>query len=282
MLRKLSVLAALLGLALASPAVAANTREEPKAVHWTFEGPFGTYDQAQLQRGYKVYREVCSSCHSMNMVAFRNLGDPGGPFWSPKYPNSNENPWVKAIAKDYQIPDIDRDTGDVVKRAATSADHFPAPFANEAAARGSNGGALPPDMSLLARAREGEAAYVYSIVTGYHDAPAGLTVPPGKFYNPYLQGDLSSYWKGDPNKVPSGGFIAMPPPLATGKVTFDDGKASTVNQQAYDVAAFLTWAADPKMEERKQLGLSVMIFLLLFSGVLYASYRALWRDIDHG
>ena len=285
MLRKLSVIAALLGLALASPALAANTREEPKTVHWSFEGPFGGYDQAQLQRGYKVYREVCSSCHSMNLIAFRNLGDPGGPFWSPKYPNSNENPWVKAIAKDYQVPDIDRDTGDVIKRPATSADHFPAPFANEAAARASNGGALPPDMSLLARAREGEAAYIYSIVTGYHmTPPAGLKVPTGKFYNPYLQGDLSSYWKDgkDPDHVPVGGFIAMPPPLLNAKVTFDDGKPSTVSQEAYDVAAFLTWAADPKLEERKQLGLSVMIFLLLFSGILFASYRSLWRGIDHG
>ena len=281
MLRKLSVLAALVGLAFAGPALAANTHEEPKEVHWSFEGPFGTYDQEQLQRGYKVYREVCSSCHSMNMVAFRNLGDPGGPFWDPKYKSSVDNGYVKAVAKDYQIADIDRDTGDPIKRPGTPADHFVAPFANEAAARASNGGALPPDMSLLAKAREGGAAYIYSIVTGYVPPPAGLTVPAGKFYNPYIQGDLSSYWKGDPNKVPVGGFIAMPPPLSDNKVTFDDKTPSTLDNEAKDVAAFLMWAADPKMEERKQTGLAVMIFLVLFAGLLYASYRTLWRGIDH-
>ena len=281
MLRKLSVLAAVVGFAFAGPALAANTHEEPKEVHWSFEGPFGTYDQEQLQRGYKVYREVCSSCHSMNMVAFRNLGDPGGPFWDPKYKSSVENGYVKAVAKDYQIADIDRDTGDPIKRPGTPADHFVAPFANEAAARASNGGALPPDMSLLAKAREGGAAYIYSIVTGYVPPPAGLTVPAGKYYNPYIQGDLSSYWKGDPNKVPVGGFIAMPPPLADGKVTFDDKAPSTLDAEAKDVAAFLMWAADPKMEERKQTGLAVMIFLVLFAGLLYASYRTLWRNIDH-
>ncbi len=284
MLRKLFVLAALVGLAFSAPAFAASTRLEPEGPKggWSFEGPFGTYDQEQLQRGYKVYREVCSSCHSMNMVAFRNLGDKGGPFWDPQYKSAVENGYVKAIAKDYQIADIDRDTGDVVKRPGTPADHFVAPFANEAAARASNGGANPPDMSLLARAREGGPAYVYSIVTGYVTAPpAGLTVPAGKYYNPYMNGDLSSFWKGDPNQVPKGGFIAMPPPLADNKVSFDDKHSSKLDAEAADVAAFLMWAADPKMEERKQTGLAVMIFLLLFSGILYGSYRALWRNIDH-
>jgi ubiquinol-cytochrome c reductase cytochrome c1 subunit len=284
MLRKLTVLAAAVGLAfVATSALAASTREEPvaPAAAWSFDGPFGTYDQAQLQRGYKVYREVCSSCHSMNLLAFRNLGDKGGPFWDPKYKSSVDNGYVKAIAKDYQVADIDRDTGDAIKRPGTPADHFVAPFANEAAARASNGGALPPDMSLLARAREGGPDYIYSIVTGYRPAPAGLTVPAGKFYNPYMQGDLSSFWKGDPNKVPEGGFIAMPPPLADGKVSFDDKSPSDLKAEARDVSAFLMWAADPKMEERKQTGLAVMIFLLVFTGLLYASYRTLWRNIDH-
>jgi ubiquinol-cytochrome c reductase cytochrome c1 subunit len=283
MLRKLTVLAAAVGLAfVASSALAASTHEEPKDVHWSFEGPFGKYDQEQLQRGYKVYREVCSSCHSMNLIAFRNLGDPGGPFWDPQYKSSVENGYVKAIAKDYQIADIDRDTGDPIKRPGTPADHFVAPFPNEPAARASNGGALPPDMSLLAHAREGGPAYIYSIVTGYVTTPpAGLTVPAGKFYNPYMQGDLSSFWKGDPNKVPVGGFIAMPPPLADNKVTFDDKHSSKLNDEAADVSAFLMWASDPKMEERKQLGLAVMLFLVLFSGILWASYKSLWRDIDH-
>ena len=280
-LRGLFLLAAF-AVASGAPALAATTQTPPKEVHWSFQGPFGMYDQEQLQRGYKVYREVCSACHSMNMIAFRNLGDPGGPFWDPKYPNPNDNPVVKAIAKDYQVADIDNDTGDAIKRPGTSADYFPAPFANEAASRASNGGAYPPDMSLLAKAREGGPAYIYSIVTGDGIAtPRGLTIPPGKYYDPYMAGDLSSNWAGNPNQVPHGGLIAMPPPLTPGRVTYDDGMKASVNQEAYDVAAFLQWAADPKMEQRKQTGLAVLIFLLLFSGLLYGSYRAIWREVGH-
>jgi len=275
-------LAAALACGLALPVMAATTQDTPMEVHWSFQSPLGMYDQAQLQRGYKVYREVCSSCHSMNMVAFRNLGDKGGPFWNPKYPNPNENPVVKAIAADYQIPDIDSDTGEAIKRPGTSADYFPNPYANPTAGKAANGGALPPDMSLLAKAREGGPAYIYSIVMG-DDAhiPAGLVVPPGKHYDPYIAGDMTAYWKGDPNKVPRGGVIAMPPPLSPGKVQFDDGTASSMDQEARDVAAFLEWAADPKMEERKQVGVAAMIFLVLFSGLLWFSYRGVWRDVEH-
>jgi ubiquinol-cytochrome c reductase cytochrome c1 subunit len=282
MVRAFALVTALLGVAFALPAAAASTQLDPKDVHWSFEGPFGLYDQAQLQRGYKVYREVCSSCHSMNMVAFRNLGDRGGPFWNPKYPNANENPVVKAIAADYQIADIDSDTGEAIKRPGTSADYFPNPYANPTAGKAANGGALPPDMSLLAKAREGGPAYIYSIVTGDSTTvPNGMTVPAGKYYDPYMAGDMTAFWHGDPHHVPRGGFIAMPPPLTPGKVTFDDGTKSTRSQEAWDVAAFLEWAADPKMEERKQLGVSVMIFLALFSGLLWVTYRGIWRDIGH-
>lgn len=283
MVRKVTLFAAFAGaLLLAGPALAESSQAAPKDVHWSFEGPFGHYDQAQLQRGYKVYHEVCSSCHAMSMVAFRNLGDKGGPFWNPKYPNSNDNPVVKAIAKDFQIADIDSDTGDAIKRPGITADYLPAPFANDAAARASNGGALPPDMSLLAKAREGGPAYIYSIVVGDNvDVPAGLTVPAGKYYDKYISGDLSSYWKGDSNHVPVGGFIAMPPPLTDDKVSFDDGTKGTIHQEAKDVAAFLEWAADPKMEERKESGIAVMIFLLLFTGILYGSYREVWRKVGH-
>jgi ubiquinol-cytochrome c reductase cytochrome c1 subunit len=284
MARPLSLIAAVFAgaLGLAGPALADSTQAPPPAVHWSFEGPFGSYDQAQLQRGYKVYREVCSSCHSMNMVAFRNLADPGGPFWDPKFPNPNDNPVAKTIAADYQVADVDHDTGDIIKRPGTTADYFPAPFANEYAARASNGGALPPDMSLLAKAREGGAAYIYGIVTGdTAAAPHGLIMPVGKYYDPYIAGDMSAYWKGDPAKTPVGGFIAMPPPLTAGKVSYDDGTKATLRQEAMDVAAFLQWASDPKMEERKEMGAGVMIFLLLFSGVLYASYRRAWRHVGH-
>lgn len=281
MLRKGIALAAL-GLAfIAGPASAAGGAEHPKSVAWSFNGPFGKFDTAQLQRGYKVYREVCAACHAMSLVSFRNLGEPGGPFYDPEYKNPNDNPYVKALAKDIQVPDIDPDTGDAIQRPATPADRFPSPFPNEPAARASNGGALPPDLSVIAKGRTGGPDYLYSLLIGYKTPPAGLTVGAGQYYNPYMLGDLTSAWSGDHHHVPKGGFIAMPPPLADGKVTFDDGKPSTVDQQAKDVAAFLYWAAEPKMVERKQFGLGAMIYLLLFTALLYFSYRRIWRNVAH-
>ncbi|HUZ12864.1 MAG TPA: cytochrome c1 [Caulobacteraceae bacterium] len=282
MLRKFLAILGVAGLCVAAPALAATTQAPLRPVHWSFEGPFGQYDQAQLQRGFKIYREVCSQCHSMNLIAFHNLGDPGGPFWDPRYPNSNSNPVVKAIASAYKVSDIDADTGDQIKRTATTADYLPPPFPNDPAARASNGGALPPDMSLLAAARDGGPRYIYNLVTGFPAAPpAGLTVPPGKYYNPYFAGDLTSSWHGDPAKVPVGGILGMPPPLVAGKVTFDDGTPSTLDQEGRDVAAFLQWASDPKMDQRKQTGVAVLIYLVVFSGLLYASYRRIWRNIAH-
>ncbi len=171
-IKVLTFAAALAGAALfAGPVLAASSELPPKDVHWSFEGPFGHYDQEQLQRGYKVYREVCSACHSMNQVAFRNLGDPGGPFYDPKYPNANDNPKVKAIAKDFQVSDIDGDSGDVIKRPATSADYFPSPFAHSAAAAAANGGAISPDMFMLVKSRQGGAAHVHSVCTGGRSTP---------------------------------------------------------------------------------------------------------------
>jgi ubiquinol-cytochrome c reductase cytochrome c1 subunit len=264
MLRKALVIAAAVGLtaAVAQPAAAL----EPKAMSWSFDDPlFGRFDQEQLQRGYKVYHDVCSACHSMRLMSYRNLGQPGGPFYDPKYPNPNDNPYVKAIAKDFKVSDIDSDTGDVIKRPATPADTFVSPFPNEAAARASNGGALPPDLSLIVRAREDGPRYVYSILTGYADTPAGMKAPAGKYYNPYMQG----------------GFIGMPLQLTPDRVTYDDGMKATASQEAQDVVAFLTWAAEPHMEERKKLGLAVMVYLVLFTGLLYASYRRIWRGVEH-
>jgi len=281
MLRKAFALA-VLGLAcVAGPAGAASGHIELRHVDWSFSGPFGKFDTAQLQRGYKVYREVCSACHSMSMLSFRNLGEKGGPFYDAKYPNPNDNPYVKALAADIQVPDIDSETGDAIQRPATPADRFPSPFPNDAAAAASNGGAIPPDLSVIAKARAGGPNYIYSLMTGYVQPPAGLNVLPGMNYNKYFAADLAPFWSGDPKHVPTGGFIAMPPQLAPDKVTFDDGTKSTVEQQAKDVAAFLMWAAEPKMMERKQFGLGAMVYLLIFTVILYFSYRRVWRDVAH-
>jgi ubiquinol-cytochrome c reductase cytochrome c1 subunit len=283
MLRKTTVLAAF-GLVLAmagAPAFADTSQKEIKDVHWSFEGPLGKFDQEQLQRGYKVYHDVCSNCHSMNLMTFGDMAAKGAPFYNPKYPNPNENPYVKALAADFKVADIDGDTGDVIQRPATTSDHFKAPFANEPAARAANGGGLPPDMSLLAKAREGGPAYIYSLVTGYQNAPAGLKIPVGKYYNPYFPGDLGSSWSGDAKQLPQGGVISMPPPLRDDAVTYDDGVKATTDQEARDVAAFLAWAAEPHQEERKQMGFSVVIYLLIFAGLLYASYKRIWRNIAH-
>ena len=271
------------GLLLAAGSASAKTKfEEPRSGHFSFQGPFGKFDQGALQRGYKVYAEVCSSCHSMNLMYYRNLAQPGGPFFDAKHPNPNDSPYAKAIAADIKVPDIDQDTGDPIQRPATPADHFRAPFPNEAAARGANGGALPPDLSVIVKAREGGADYVYSLLSGYPDNPPnGLTVPDGKYYNPYFPGDLGSFWTGPKDKVPKGGFISMPFQLVPGRVTFDDGTNSSTDQEAHDVATFLAWASDPKQEERKQTGLAVMIYLLVFTGIVYLSYRRIWRNVAH-
>lgn len=281
MLRKAFVLAAALGLISAAPTLAKTTAEEPKDIHWSFEGPFGAFDQEQLQRGYKVYHDVCSACHAMSLVHYYDLGANGGPFYSAKYPNPNNNPYVKALAAEAQVPDIDGDTGDPIQRPATTADHFKSPFPNEAAARASNGGALPPDLSTIVKAREGGPQYVYSILTGYVTPPAGLTAPAGKYYNPYMPGDLTSYWSGPANAVPKGGFIAMPFQLTPDRVTFDDGVKATTNQEAQDVVAFLSWVSDPHQVQRKEAGFSVLIYLFLFALVVYGSYRQVWRRIGH-
>jgi ubiquinol-cytochrome c reductase cytochrome c1 subunit len=282
MLRKALVIAAVLGFAVAAqPALAATTAVEPKDVHWSFEGPFGRFDQEQLQRGYKVYHDVCSACHAMKLMSYRNLGQQGGPFYDPKYKNPNDNPYVKTLVKDFQVADIDTDTGDAVKRPATAADTFVSPFANEYAARASNGGALPPDLSLIIKAREGGPQYVYSILTGYAPPPPGMKVPAGKYYNPYMPGDMTAFMPEHTKVIPQGGFISMPLQLTDNRVTFDDGVKATGPQEAKDVVAFLAWASEPHADERKQTGFAVLIYLLIFAGLLYASYRRIWKKIEH-
>ena len=253
------------GPALQSPtAVAPAPSTEalpPKNVAWSFTGPFGIYDRAALQRGFQVYKEVCSACHALSHVAFRNLADAGGPEFSVDE--------VKAIAASYKIPAGPNDQGQTVDangmpltRPGTPADYFPPPFANEQAARTANNGALPPDLSLIVKAREGHQDYVYSILTGFGQTPpANETVAKGLYYNPYFPRHQ----------------IAMPPPLTNGSVTFADGTPNTVDQEAHDIATFLTWASEPTMDTRKQTGFTVMLYLIGLTVLLFLSYRQIWH-----
>jgi ubiquinol-cytochrome c reductase cytochrome c1 subunit len=249
---------------------------------WRHEGYFGTFDQNSLQRGFKVYREVCSSCHGMKLMAFRHLGQQGGPFYMAEFQNPNDNPKVKALAAEYQIADIDHETGDPTTRPGIPADRFPSPYANEYLARAGNGGALPPDFSVIVKARHGGAGYIYSLMQGFVAPPQGLNVAPGQHYNAYFAGDTASQWTGDPRHKPPGGFLAMAEPLSRdGLVTFDDDTPSTKAQMAQDVATFLAWASDPKMQTRKQVGVSVLAYLVILALLAFLSYRRIWRNVEH-
>lgn len=265
-------------LVAGAPALASGGHGRPLAdPGFSFEGPFGTFDQGALQRGYKVYREVCSACHSMKLVSFRNLGQKGGPFYDPKYKNPNDNPVVKQIASEFETAEIDPDTGDDVMRKSTPSDRFPSPFKNDEAAKASNGGAIPPDFSVINKGRNGGAQYVYSILIGFEPKPVGLEIPDTQHYNAYVRGNLATQWKGDHHHVPAGGVLAMAPPLSDGRVTFDDGTPSTLKQQAKDVATFLEWAGDPHAVARKQTGFAVILFLILLGGIVYLAYRQTWK-----
>lgn len=270
------------GLALAAPAMAADGGSlHPKNVDFSFEGPFGTFDQGQLQRGYKVYREVCAACHSMDLLYFRTLATPGGPFYDSHQENPAENRFVKALAAEFEIADIDTETGESIMRPGTAADRFPNPYPNATAAAAANGGAAPPDLSVMAKARHGGAEYIYSLLSGYTAPPAGLQMAPGQTYNPYMAGDMTPFWTGDPDHVPPGGFIAMPAPLRDGQVSYDDGTTASVDQMSKDVAAFIAWASEPHQVERKRTGVGVMIYLILFAGLVYLSYRRIWKGVAH-
>ena len=236
----------------------------PKPIHYSFEGPLGRYDNEQLQRGFQVYKEVCSACHSMRLVPFRDLEQIG--FTKPE---------VKALAKGWatETPSLNPDTGEAATRKSLPSDFIPGPYPNEIAARAGNNNALPPDMSLLAKAREGGPAYIASLVTGYADVPADLkkkypdfNVPPGLHFNPYFA-NLN---------------IAMPPPLTSdGQVTYSDGTKATRLQMATDVSAFLMWAAEPKLENRKRTGLAVVGYLIIATLLAFAAYRNIWHGKKH-
>ena len=253
----------------------AQDAEAPPRQTWSFHGPFGTYDPAQLQRGFKIYREVCSNCHSIKLLSFRNLAEPGGPGFTEAQ--------ASAVAATFQVTAGPNDQGQMFQRPGQIFDYFPPPFANDQAARAALGGKLPPDMSVLAKARSYEAGfpyfildafkmyqedgpdYIHAIITGYGDAPAGFTLPPGGQYNKYFPGHA----------------IGMPKPLTDGQVEYTDGTPATVDQYGRDVSAFLMWAAEPTLNARHRLGFQVMIFLIVFTGLLYLTKKKLWHDVLH-
>jgi ubiquinol-cytochrome c reductase cytochrome c1 subunit len=230
--------------------------ESPKHVEFPHNGPFGKFDRAQLQRGFQVYKEVCAACHGINLVAFRNLAELG-----------YEEAEIKAIANQWaiEVPDINPETGEPAGRKPIPADRFPDPYANETAARAANNNAMPPDLSLITKARHHGPEYVYSLLTGYQNPPANLPAEarPGQglYYNPYF-----------PNLN-----LAMPPPItADGQVTYADGTKPTVDQMSKDVSAFLTWTAEPFLENRHRTGLAVLLFLLIATVLAYLSYKQIW------
>ena len=244
-----------------APLASDEFHREPKELHLASDGPFGKFDKQQLQRGFQVYKEVCSACHSMKLVSFRDLKGIG-------YSDAE----VKAIANQWQteVPSINPDTGEPATRKALPSDTFPAPFANDTAARAGNNNALPPDLSLITKAREGGASYVYSLLTGFQKEPADLLkkfpdakTPTGLHYNPYFA-NLN---------------IAMPPPLTSdGQVQYQDGTKPTVDQMARDVAAFLVWTAEPNLENRHAAGIAVVIFLLFGAILGYLAYQQVWAE----
>lgn len=244
---------ALTGIALLAlvpgAAFAAGEAEVPKKVEWTFNGPFGTFDHAAARRGLQVYMDVCGLCHALRFVAYRNLTEIG----------LTEDE-AKAIAASHDVTDGPDETGAMFKRPAGLAERFVPPFANENAARFANGGALPPDLSLMVKARKQGADYIYSLLTGFQDPPADVQLAPGMNYNPYFHGHQ----------------IAMPPPLMDGAVTYQDGTPATVDQMARDIVQFLAWSAEPNLPTRHRMGFSVMIYLIILAGLLYAVKRRIW------
>jgi ubiquinol-cytochrome c reductase cytochrome c1 subunit len=248
------LLAALISTVSGGMGMAAESARHPEPQAWSFSGFMGTYDRDALRRGYKVYKEVCASCHSMKQLTFRNLLQKGGPEFSEAE--------VKAIAAEYTVTDGPDSYGEMFERSALPRDHFVAPYPNENAARAANGGAYPPDLSLINKARSGGPDYIYAILTGYEDAPAGKVLRAGQYYNPYMPGEI----------------IAMPVPLNEDQVEYTDGTPATVAQMSSDVVHFLNWAAEPELEARKRIGFMALIYLVIFAGLLYFSMRKVWSD----
>jgi len=219
---------------------------------WSFHGIFGYYDRAAAQRGLQVYREVCSGCHSLDYIAFRNLADLG-------YSEDE----IKAFSAQAMITDGPDNTGEMFEREGRASDYFPSPFPNAQAAAAANNGAAPPDLSLMAKARFGGADYIYALLTGYEEPPAGFELLDGQNYNKYF----------------SGHRIAMAQPLYDDSVTYADGTEASLEQMAHDVSVFLAWTAEPEMEQRKRAGIKVILFLIVLTGLFYAVKRKVWSDL---
>ena len=276
MIKRFSALTISFLIATSSVALAAGSAPIPPRQSWSFEGPLGTFDKTQLQRGFKIYREVCSSCHSAKKIAFRNLSQVGGPGFS--------DAQVKALAAEYKVKDGPNEQGEMFERAARASDRWPSPFANEQAARAANGGAYPPDFSVLAKARgyspgfpkfitdaftqeaEYGVDYITALLTGYTDAPKDFALQPGQYYNKYMPGHV----------------ISMAQPFQNGQIEYPkgaDGKPiapETVEQYAKDVSAFMMWMAEPHLDQRKSIGFKVMLFLALFAVLLYFTKKRVW------
>ncbi len=255
-MRKLNVftigLSMLIGIFISVTAAMAAGSADVKERDWSFDGPFGYYDKASLQRGFQVYREVCSGCHGLDYIAFRNLSALGY--------NTAE---IKAIAAEYDVVDGPNAEGEMFERAGIPADRIPNPFANENAARANNGGAYPPDLSLVVKARPDGANYVYSLLVGYQEAPAQLVMPDGMFYNITYGGNL----------------IAMAQPLHGDDITLAAGGDTSIEALAADITTFLAWTSEPNMEVRKRTGIAVLVFLLVMCFVSYGSMRYAWADV---
>ncbi len=251
-MKKLIIAAAVVFAGLQAGAAQAAEGKALPARDWPFSGIFGHYDRGAMQRGFQVYREVCSGCHSLRLIAFRNLEALG-------YGEDE----IKAIAAEYTVEDGPDDEGEMFERPGLPADRIPSPFANSKAAAAANNGAVPPDLSLMIKARNGGADYLHALLTGYSDPPDDVELLDVQSYNLYFPGNL----------------IAMAPPLEVDAVEYADGTPATVEQMASDVANFLAWTAEPEMEDRKRMGIKVILFLLAFTGVLYAAKRKVWADL---
>lgn len=237
---------------IAPVAYGSSDSHHPKQMPWSFDGAFGTVDRQSAQRGFQVYREVCAACHSLRLNSYRNLAEIGF--------SEDE---VKAIASSASVLDEPNAEGEVLERPGRPSDRFASPYPNQQAARASNGGAFPPDLSLIVKARPDGANYLYSLLTGYEEPPADVKIGTGMHYNPYFPG----------------GQIAMPAPLADELITYGDGSPATVNQMAYDVVNFLQWAAEPEMEQRKRMGIKVLLYLAVFTVLFVLVKRRIWSRL---